>query len=341
MPRPLSLLTLGVAALAACASPPATRTVAAPVAAPVSPSLASDDRIRIAEAFRLGDAIGDSIWPGWTTAPFAVLLVTPEREFLVRHPRPSADFTRIGYDSLLRSEVLVRARTLSPALLATFPAVGGVSTIVVGQPRATGKSSTEWVLTLLHEHFHQLQASRPDYYARVDALGLARGDKTGMWMLNYAFPYDSSLVQTRFGAVAAYLDSALSATAPDVRRSHWLAARVARAALRAALPPDDERYLAFQMWQEGVARYTELQAARFAARRFTPSAAFLALPDFVPFATAAARIESGIRAGLRAPLARDRRVAFYPIGAATALLLDEENAEWKEGYLGGEMRLDR
>lgn len=341
MSRVLSLLLLGAAALAACTPAPAARTTATPVASPATPTLASDDRIRIAEAFRLGDAISDSIWPGWTSAPFAVLLVTPSHEFLVRHPRPSAEFTRIGYDSLLRSEVLVRARTLAPNLLATFPAVSGVSTIVVGQPRATGKSSTEWVLTLLHEHFHQLQSSRPDYYARVAALDLARGDQTGMWMLNYAFPYDSSVVQARFAALAAHLDSALSATAPDVRRSHWLAARVARAALRADLPPDAERYLAFQLWQEGVARYTELQAARFAARRFTPSAAFLALPDFVPFDTAAARIEAGIRTGLRAPLARGRRVAFYPVGAATALLLDEEGEEWRERYLGGEMKLDK
>jgi hypothetical protein len=342
MPRLLSLLSL-VAPLA-CASAPIVRTAdtsASPTTAQSRPQLAADDRIRIAEAFRLGDAIGDSIWPGWTTAPFAVLLVTPDREFLIRHPRPSADFVRIGYDSLLGSEVLVRDRKLSPNLLATFPAVGGLSTIVVGQPAATKKSSTEWVLTLLHEHFHQLQASRPDYYSRVDALGLARGDGTGMWMLNYAFPYDTVVVQARFGALAAHLDSALSAPAPDSRQSHWLAARVARAALRATLPPDDERYLAFQMWQEGVARYTELLAARFAARRFTPSPAFAALPDFVPFGAAATRIESGIHAGLRAPLVRDRRVAFYPVGAATALLLDEENAEWKEGYLGGEMKLEK
>ncbi|HKP15667.1 MAG TPA: hypothetical protein VJT85_06365 [Gemmatimonadaceae bacterium] len=339
MRRVLFFLQLGLAALAACMPAAATRTTTAPITASSTVTLAPDDRIRIAEAFRLGDAIGDSIWPGWTSAPFAVLLVTPEREFLVRHPRPSADFARIGYDSLLRSEVLVRTRTLSPSLLATFPAVGGVSTIVVGQPRATGKSSTEWALTLLHEHFHQLQASRPDYYARVAALDLARGDKTGMWMLNYAFPYDSSAVQARFGALAAHLDSALSAIAPDVRQSHWLAARVARAALRAALPPDAERYLAFQLWQEGVARYTELIVARFAARRFTPSAAFVALPDFIPFDAAAARVESGIHAGLRAPLARDRRVAFYPVGAATALLLDEENARWREEYVAGEMKL--
>ena len=336
--RAPSLLSLGAAAITACASAPMART-APPAAVPAAATLASDDRLRIAEAFRLGEAIGDSIWPGWTSAPFAVLLVTPEREFLVRHPRPSSDFTRVGYDSLLGSEVLVRERKLSPALLATFPAVGGVSTIVVGQPRATGKSSTEWVLTLLHEHFHQLQQSRPDYFARVEALGLARGDRTGMWMLNYAFPYDSSVVQARFGALAAHLDSALATVAPDVRQSHWLAARVARAALRAALTPEDDRYLAFQMWQEGAAYYTELHAARFAARHYAPSAAFGALADFEPFDAAARRITAGIDAGLRTPLGRSRRVAFYPVGAAYALMLDDFNTGWREGYLG-EMKLE-
>ena len=340
MSRPSSFFLFAILAFVVCSTPAAARAVVTPAPAPTAAILANDDRVRIAEAFRLADAIGDSIWPGWTSAPFAVLLVTPESEFLVRHPRPSADFTPVGYDSLLRGDVFVRARKLSPNLLATFPAVGGVPTIVIGQPSATGKSSTEWMLTLLHEHFHQLQMSRPDDRARVAALALSHGDSSGMWMLNYAFPYDSSLVGSRFGALAAHLDSALSAPAPDVRQSHWVAARVARAALRAALPADDDRYLAFQMWQEGVARFTELQAARFAAAHFTPSAAFRALADFVPFDAAAKRIEAGIHAGLRAPLARDRRVVFYPVGAATALLLDQTGPEWRSQYLSGEMKLE-
>jgi len=90
-----------------------------------------------------------------------------------------------------------------------------------------------------------------------------------------------------------------------------------------------------------VARYTELHAARYAARRFTPSAAFRALPDFVPFDAAAQRITAGIDAGLRAPLGRDKRVAFYPVGAAYALMLDEANATWREGYLTGAMALEK
>jgi hypothetical protein len=239
---------------------------------------------------------------------------------------------------VLGGEVLVRPRTMAPGLLATFPAVGGMPTIVVGTPAATGKSSTAWVLTILHEHFHQLQTSRPGYYAGVDALGLARGDQTGMWMLNYAFPYDSAAVRTRFAALADVLGSALTGGNAS---AHWRAVADARAALRATLAADDERYLAFQMWQEGVARYTELQAARWAAAHHEPGAAFRALPDFTAYASAAATLEAELRRELRdVPLERSRRVAFYPAGAATALLLDEVAPGWRTRYFERGYSLD-
>ncbi|MDB4883040.1 MAG: hypothetical protein JWL95_1806, partial [Gemmatimonadetes bacterium] len=310
---PFALLALLPPTISACAAPRATIA-----SSPVQATLATDDRIRLAETFRLAGAIGDQIWPAWTSAPFAVLLVTPDREFLVRHPRPTADFSRVGYDSLLGGDVFSRPRKLAPSFLATYPAVGGVPTIVVGQPAATQKSSTTWVLTLLHEHFHQLQMSRPGYYDGVAALGLSRGDQTGMWMLNFPFPYDSSAVAARFAELTRRLDGALDDTRGDSSAARWRAVADARATLRAALSSDDEKYLAFQMWQEGVARYTELQVARWAAERYASSAAFRALPDYTSFGSAAAAIEGKIRAELRASdLGRARRVLFYPVGAAT------------------------
>ena len=42
----------------------------------------------------------------------------------------------------------------------------------------------------MHEHFHQLQWAQPEYLKAIDDLGLSKGDATGMWMLNYPFPYD-------------------------------------------------------------------------------------------------------------------------------------------------------
>ena len=106
-------------------------------------------------------------------------------------------------------------------------------------------------------------------------------------------------------------------------------------------PRDDDRYLAFQMWQEGVARYTELAVARFAGARYTPTAAFTALPDFVPYAAVAERIESSVLAGLRGnSLERGNRVAFYPAGAAYALMLDRVAPTWRSHYFDRAMSLD-
>ncbi len=120
------------------------------------PLIPGADRIRLAEAFKLAESVGNRIWKDWDKAPFAVLLVTPEYEFLIRHPAPSPDFAPLGYDSLLKSDVYYRKRTQPTSFLATFPAVKGsmVSTIVVGQAENTlAKTSTPWVVTLLHEHF--------------------------------------------------------------------------------------------------------------------------------------------------------------------------------------------
>lgn len=336
----LELLTAFVIGLASVA-PTAAQAPSTPPAPPTGATIPADDRVRLAEAFRLAAAAGDDVWPAWTSAPFAVLLVTPDREYLIRHPRPSADFVRVGYDSLLASEVYARDRVMSPTFLATFPAVGGVSTIVVGQPAATHKSSTAWVLTILHEHFHQLQHSRPDYFAGVDALGLARGDRTGMWMLNYAFPYDSAKVQTRVAALMAALDGALDSIPATRGIAHWRAVADARRRVRDVLPADDDRYLAFQMWQEGVARYTELTMARWAAERYTPSDSFRALPDYTSYADAARELERNLRGELRNDvLARDRRVVFYPTGAATALLLDQLVPGWRSRYFEQGFSLD-
>ena len=351
--RLLSPVLLTTATLAACVSPRGGASSAGPLPAAEAPTVATtdtigplpsslppDDRTRIAEAFRLADAIGDGIWPGWSSVPFALLLVTPEREYLVRHPRPAAGFERVGFDSLLGSDVHVRSRTFQPTLLATFP-FEGIPTVVIGQPAATGKHSTAWVLTALHEHFHQLQMSQPGYYKGVDALGLARGDQTGMWMLNYAFPYGADSVQAAFAAMARAVDSALAAAPGADRQARLKALSKTRATLRGTLTGDDDRYLGFQMWQEGVARYTELQVARWADRNFAPSEAFNALADASSFGASADSILFGIRRGLQGnPLSTAGRVAFYPVGAATALLLDDIAPEWRTRYLGATFSLD-
>jgi hypothetical protein len=307
-----------------------------------APTLPQTDRVRIAEAFRLADAIGNKVWPAWDKAPFAVLLVTPDHEFLIRHPRPSDDFMLIGEDRLLKQRVWFRKRKHPTHFLATFPAVGGVSTIVIGQAENTeAKTSTRWVITLLHEHFHQLQSSQPRYYASVDALGLARGDQTGMWMLNYPFPYTTPAVNDEFSALCKSLAAALAARQqPDFPDK--LADYVrARKRFRSLLAADDWKYLGFQLWAEGIARYTEYRLALIAAEEYQPSKDFQALKDYQPFAEVAHSLMNAIEKELASPqLDKSKRTVVYNFGAAEGLVLDRANPAWRQRYFE-ELLLDR
>ena len=300
------------------------------------PTLREVDRIRLAEAFKLSDQLADELWAGWSKAPLAVLLVTPDKEFLIRHPQPSKDFTSIGYDTKLKSEVFYRDRKFQPDLLATFPAVSGVSTIVIGQAENTAsKTSTPWVITLMHEHFHQLQDAQPNFFKDTEALNLSRGDQTGMWMLNYPFPYETPAVSRQFSLLVRLLLEAMNTKSKALfaeKVSDYLAARDT---LKQMLTADDYKYFAFQLWKEGIARYTEDRVAHWAATKYQPTLEFRKLKDFTTFGAAADQVRGGIVHELSTLKLEDyKRVAFYPIGAAEGLLLDRSKPKWRSRYFG-------
>jgi hypothetical protein len=297
-------------------------------------TISETDRIRLAEAFRLAGAIGDSIWKGWSAVPFSVVLVTPEAEFFVGHPHPPSDTSALGRDALLGASVAVRPRTFAESFLATFP-IEGVSTVVVGRPEATGaRSPSDWVVLLLHEHFHQLQDSQPRFFERVLELGLARGDGTGMWMLNFPFPYDAPAAAPAYSAAARALRNALSngpvAAYLDARRQ-----------FRSSLGADDRKYLDFQIWKEGVARYTQIRVAEWAAEHGAPPPAFAALPGFVPYDSVGKDVVRGVERELETlSLSESRRIVFYALGACEALLLDRLRPCWRETYFERPFTLD-
>ena len=313
------------------------------VCAQVKPRIAEIDRVRLAEGFRIGATLGNRIWADWNKAPFAVLLVASEHEFLIRHPKPSADFTLIGYDALLRSNVYYRKRTQPQDLLATFPIAAAIPTIVIGRAENTDKkTSAPWVVTMLHEHFHQLQYAQPGYYEEVNALGLARGDQSGMWMLNYPFPYDWPEMKEHFSHLSKLLADALYAKSRSDFTLKLAAYLKQRHELELTLSPDDYRYFSFQMWQEGIARYTEYRIARMAAASYKPTKAFRKLKDYQSFAEVANQIKGGIMIELATgQLAEEKRVVFYALGAGEGLLLDRVDPSWRRKYFVQKFYLDK
>ena len=310
-------------------------------AAQSPPHIAEIDRVRLREAVRLADQFGDTVWPNWSGAPFAIILVTAEGEFLIRQPNPSPDFTLVAGDTLLGGSVFYRKRVFNTAMQATFPAVNGVNTIVIGRAELTSdKASTRWVLTVLHEHFHQLVYSRPGYYDEVAKLDLAHGDNTGMWMLNFPFPYDSVRVQEKFSAMTHALLDALGQGDGAEFNQKVAAFRRARNEFRNALPAEAERYFEFQLWQEGVARYTELRIGDMASTHYTASAEYTALADYSSPSSVSDAMRGRIMGDLGSlSLAKSRREVVYSVGAAEALLLDRVKPKWKEDYFRRPFRL--
>lgn len=317
--------------------------LAASISAIAAPGIPNIDRIRIAEAYRIAESVQNDLWKGWSTAPFAMLFITDEHEFLLRHKKPNDEFTSIGYDNLLKSEVFVRPRKFQKDFLATFSAFDATPVIIVGKAEnTTDKTSTRWVFVVLHEHFHQLQYSRPNYFSDVNALDLSGGDTTGMWQINYPFPYKEESTAKSFRGLT---DSLLTAykTGKNADRAKTLSDyRSKRNSFFESLKAADGRYASFQLWQEGVARYTQYKMARLAARRLKPSRAFAKLPDFVPFDKEADRLLAATLQEMHdLDLKEWERVVFYPFGAVECLMLDRLDPNWRSRYFSEKFALEK
>jgi hypothetical protein len=263
---------------------------------------------------------GNRIWPGFGEAPFGLLLLEPGGETLLCHPGAPPGFSDAGLDSATGCRRFVRPRGTMPAnWLAAMPLFGPPSTIVMGTPASTGLARPRWRSTVLHEHVHQWQAALPDYYARVAALDLAGGDETGMWMLNFAFPYADAGAVAAHAAASRALAAALAARGTPAFRARLTDYLRLRRAFAAATGARNWRYFEFQLWQEGVARWTEI-----AISRLWPDPAMRAEAD---------TYEREILAALAAPdLAGQQRVAVYPMGAGEAMLLEACGPGWRERY---------
>lgn len=275
----------------------------------------------LAETRAFVAASGDSIWPGYATAPFGIVLVEPDREVLLCDERLPDGFSAAGQEALTGCPMALGPSSWrTPQLQSAMPVFGPPSVIVVGHPETVGLDSAEWQMMILHEHFHQWQSDLPEYYRRVAALGLAGGDETGMWMLNYPFPYREETVADRFASARDALlaaHAAIGTTAFEARVEDYLAHR---GALARSVSEQDWRYAEFQLWQEGIARWTEIAIARLH-------------PDPAVRAAAERREKRTLTALAAASIADHERLVFYALGAVEGLVLEHHRPAWREAYV--------
>ena len=273
----------------------------------------------LAEMIDLSRDKGEVLWPGFGKVPYGFLLVEAEREILLCDGRLPVGFVKQKDNAILSCPQAVGPTSWrKPNFLAAMPVFGPPSVIVMGTPVTTGKTISEWKITILHEHFHQWQSAQQDYYQRVDALNLSDGDTTGMWMLNYPFPYENEAVDLAHQRAAKALLSAVQATESQLagKLRSYLAAR---RDLQKLVSEKDWRYFEFQLWQEGVARWTEFTLGMMS-------------DDMQVRAAAVIQRQRTLDALAQPSLKADGRIAVYALGAGEAMLLERVNSHWRRCY---------
>jgi hypothetical protein len=281
------------------------------------------ERRLIAEAQTIVRSEGDHAWPGLSQAPLPILLIGPEQETLFCGPATKG-FQNTGFDPVTRCAMQARPREL-PVDLAAATDLGNVSVIQMGVPAALEATQGEWIVTFLHEAFHQYQSILPGYATAVEGVRAKLGRTGGQWMLDYPFPYSDPNVKAAFAAMtssaarflAAKDDTQANAAIRDYVRARNLA--------RDAVGADHWLYYEFQVGQEGVARWAELRFAG-AAGRDRPDIAAIGQERTAGLATSLRAIDSqGVNIW--------KRSVFYVLGAIEASMLEKVRPKWQLEYV--------
>ncbi len=276
---------------------------------------------RAAVALSRGPAA--AVWPGLAGLGPEFAVVDGGVETVVcRDSAPG--FQPVAAPPLAGCDAFERPRVFPEGMQASLNLFGVEETVLVSPPAALGQDALEWTLLFVHERFHQLQSTFPDYRPRIDALDLDNGDDTGMWMLMHPFPYDDPSIAGEVRQIGRLLATLM--TSNDTQRlADYL---VARQRLMERLSPKNRRYLEFQVWKEGAARWTEIAVARSLAGSEHPQAA--------EFARLGQRIMDRVVSVLDdANLPEQRRGWFYVMGAAEWSVVDRFDPGWRDRYAGG------
>lgn len=264
---------------------------------------------------------GDTVWPGYAGAHFGIVLIEANREVLLCDNRVPQGFEATASEPVTGCTMALGPRSWrAPQMLAAMPVFGPPSVIVMGRPEGVGIGVAEWQVVLLHEHFHQWQSELPDYYDRVEALGLSGGDKTGMWMLEYPFPYKDAGVEETFIKTRDALLTAYAAIGTQEFESLTRSYLQERAAFARSVSENDWLYAEFQLWQEGIARWSEIVIGSLH-------------PDEAVQASARARALYTLEELKTAKIADLERISFYAMGAVEGFVLDAYRPNWRKSYV--------
>lgn len=264
--------------------------------------------------------VGGDIWPKYADGPFGLLVTLEDREVLFCHGSIANGFSTLPPDTVTGCDLQERGDVFPKYLLAAMPVINGTSTIVMGTPQSTGRDEPSWIRTIFHENFHQYQSTFDDYYKRLDGLNLSNGDSTGMWMLNYPFPYEDDNFSAALSTAANQLHKTITQPGASIQQ-HVSIYLSTRQKLESSVSVNDWKYLELQLWAEGVARWTEIEIATRSPDRKVVESGDSLRRRTISSLLALDAVKSG-------------REIVYPYGATEAMLLERCTSTWRQNYPG-------
>jgi hypothetical protein len=330
------------------------------------------DKARLSEAFHLRAALGEAAWPGFSQADIPMIVYNEKYAFLLGYPNPPAGWMKIpsmeqrggAWEAVPGDSFSGQPyyRTLIPA-----PGVTPQSfTVLVGQ---------QWVASLMTREYSQVdfysgfRQDLPSFISNIFPtrlvwkflMGKSEGyiggleheafhafqgmqahsqlfEAESMYDVAASYPYDEQkaawfhemdvLVQ----AAQASDDSA----AIDLTRQ-FLDMRQSR---RSSLSPEQIKLERLREWEEGLAKYAELEITRQAGAQnsYLPVESLSQDKDFHGYESQPAYWSEQLTEARNANLSGDTR--FYYSGNAQAVLLDHLLPGWKSQALPGGEFLD-
>jgi hypothetical protein len=325
--------------------------------------LAEKEKASLSEALHLHHALGDSIWPGWAVGDPPVILYNERYAFVVGYPDPPRGWTRVPGDRTLGGPwecVPSDSFAGTPYYRQPLPdsdITPEAFTVRIGDRWAASAPTQEWIrIALVRSIRHHLPWPVSAIFPYRLALRLLVGGTDGyVCLLEHEIfhAHQGSLAPVRLAAAerAAALEGPYDAVDPRMEEAwrpelallarclgsatraqrrelaiQFLAERSARRA-RQALRPALIDYERHREWLEGLAKYVELDAWRWAS----------STPGYRPFPTLAG--DPGFRGYRGFDRKRSQEVIqirwsrgdvrFYSAGLAQAMLLDSLMPGWK------------
>lgn len=296
--------------------------------------LKHDDQVLIRELFTVSQEVGEKLWPQWNKYPFSILFVEDDTEFLIKHPNTPQEFDLACKVKGL-GKIHSRKRVYDKNLLAAFPAVDMVPTIVMGNVQNTPvESSTEWLTLAFHEHFHQIQYSQPSYYKAVAMLNPKKKNEA-QWMTHFPFPYHDKKANKAVDEMKSLL-----LNFKNYSEQKWSEAYTKSLKnLKEAVGQENYKYFRFQVWQEGVSRYIEYKTLKtLENHKFSKS--FQNLSSFEEPKKLFSWKKKAFKVELQKELKTAKRSLIYSIGLYEILAKEHFKKSWEKDYFSTPLKFD-